>query len=151
MTTSRETIYAACLAALQLAVTDLPFKTFSRRMMLWTQVPIDRQPALFLKQVREEIVLQGDDPNALPAKTAIYVDAVIYCNAGSDITVSSAPLLNAAVDAIEKFFKPGPNHKSPNLGISGVLGARVVGTVEYGEGNLDGQGIAAVPIRIIAL
>ncbi len=146
MNSPRETIYGALFALLQTAVDGLNFKTVSRRVQIWSQIPPEEQPALFMRQVREVAVGQRGTPN----KWELFVDVPIYAYAGSGPNDLTAPTLNAAVDRIEKLI-PSNGPIVQNLGLKGVSEVRILGEIMYGEGAISGQGVAVVPLRIIAV
>jgi hypothetical protein len=146
---ARETLYSSVFSALSAAVADMSFKTLSRREKFWVNVDVNDMPAMFMKQISEDLIPQGKEPTAL-MKYDIDIDIVIYVYSG-DSAVSSAPTLNAAVDRIEQLFKPNVLGHPVNLGIAGVQAAKIKGKISYGEGNLDGQGVALIPIKIITV
>lgn len=147
MNTSRETIYSSLFTLLSNALTSLGFITLSRHPANWTNVAPEDQPAMFMQQISEKaIVLPSPAP---PTKWELLVDVVLYVNVGSDPTALSSTLLNAAVDAIESRIPIGI--KVQNLGLQGVIEVRINGNVEYALGSLAEQGIALVPIRIVAV
>lgn len=148
MNSSREAIYGALFTLLQSALQPLKFVTISRRSRSWQDVPTEEQPAAFLHQgIQKAVVLPSPAP---PTKWELHADFLIYVTAGGDPDASAAPLLNAAVDNIEKLLPIG-GPLVQNLGLPGVVEVRINGEVEYAEGNLTGQGIAIVPIRIVAV
>lgn len=155
MNTPRETLYSTLFAMLASAVDGLAFKTISRRVRIWSEVPPEEQPALFMRQVREKAV--GERPH--PNKWEIDVDVPIYVFAGSGPDDLTAPTLNAAIDRIERLIPTGPPQNRPpgalykpqTLGLPGVLDVRINGEIMYGEGATSGQGVAVIPIRITAV
>lgn len=149
MMSSRETVYSAVFSVLLEAVTALNFKTVSRRVKLWSEVPVDQQPALFQQQVSEEST--SAKAPAPPNKNFLRVDIIIYANAGPDSSESVDPQLNAAIDAIERVFPSDPRQKSLELRLPGIIDCRIHGIIEFGEGNLNGQGIVIIPLRIVAI
>ena len=143
MNTPRESIYSGIFALLSTAVDGLNFQTLSRRVKLWDKVPPSDQPALFMQQLDEEaLTLKTPAP---PTAFVLRVDVLIYVFNPSECD-SAASALNNAVDKITSLFRPGKT-----LGLAGVLEARVDGKIQYGEGLLTGQGVAIVPIRILAV
>lgn len=124
----------------------LSFVTISRRSRIWLNVPAGEQPAMFLRQVREEAMYDG---RGVPIKWNMYVDVPIYVTAGPEPDASADPLLNAAIDKIERLL-PFVGTKVQTLGLPGISEVRIFGNVEYFENNQTGQGIAVVPIRIVA-
>lgn len=144
MTSSRESIYATLFAVINQALEPLSFKTSSRRTRLVSDVPAIDQPAFFQKQIKEEAIsLKAPAP---PNYWLIDLDIIIYAFAGPEADAVSSTVLNDAVDALEVVFPPPPFAQT--LGLAGIIDVRINGVVEYGEGNLTGQGIAIVPIRI---
>lgn len=146
MNSSREIIYGALFAKLQAAVGPLGFNTMSRRSRLWTEVPVEEQPAMFMRQVHEKTIVAGRE---IPTKWELLVDVPIYVFAGPGRDDSAAPLMNAAIDNIEKLFPIGGPVKQDLNGL--VVEARIFGDIMIGEDNLTGQGIAVIPIRVVAV
>ena len=149
MVTARETIYSTIFAALKGAVDGLNFVTVSRKFKLWSDVPPAEQPALFFNQIRENASMGSATAPGPPNMVVLNIDVVIYVFAGQGPEDTPAPLMNSAIDAIEKLFPPPPR-KPETLVIPGVSSIRVFGDIEYREGT-TGQGIAIVPLKVIAV
>lgn len=149
MTSSRESIYGALFLALTKAVSNLGFRTISRQVRLWSEVDPADQPALFMDEKKEEAITDPRGPRGIPIKWELFVDVPVYAFGGQGPDDSAAPVINAALDAIESLFPPG-GPKVQTLGIPGVSEIRIFGAIEIGQGNKSGQGIAVVPIRIVA-
>ena len=150
MNSSRETIYNGVFQALVKVVDGLEFKTCSRKTKIWTEVPANDQPAIFMQQVKETVSPGTGREPAPPNMNVLSVDVVIYANAGGRLADTVTPLLNECVDRIEALFPPPP--KNPQtLSLPGVVHIRIAGDIEYREGDLGGQGIVVIPLRIVAV
>ena len=150
MTTPRETIYSTIFAALVKAVDGLNFVTASRKMKLWTEVPPSEQPAIFMHQIKEGASMGSAKAPGPPNMNILEIDVVVYATAGQGQDDIIAPLLNNVADRIESLFPPPPR-QAQTLVIPGVSSIRVTGDIEYREGNLTGQGIVIIPLRVVAV
>jgi len=119
------------------------FRTASRRLKLWTDVAA--QPALFLRSDSEEIA-----PRAarMPPRVTMRCEAWIYSKAGAAPGAVPATTLNYILDAVMRVLEPEPAREVQTLG-GLVHNCWVEGQVELHTGDLDGQAIAFVPIRIL--
>lgn len=140
---TREPIYAALFAKLQAAAS---FKTASRRLRHWSDVPAGQQPALFMAQRAESVVAQQPVPG-LPKKVTLEVDVYVYVRAAAN--AAPGPLINPLLDAIDAALRGDPITGKQTLG--GLCEhAWIEGTIETDEGTLGEQAVAIVPIRILA-
>lgn len=146
MVSSRETIYGGLFSLTQTALNGLDFKTMSRRSRLWTDVSPEEMPALFMRQVKEVSIKE----RGTPPKRELHVDLILYVYAGPEPDALADPLINAALDRIDKMF-PSLGPVVQNMNIPGVSEVRIVGDIEMGDGQISGQGIAIVPIVIVAV
>jgi hypothetical protein len=152
MTSSREAIMQALCALLARARFAAPINgcdswaLLSRRLKLWSDVASADQPALFITEHAETVSFAADN---LPGKTALNVDLFVYVAAGKDPDAVPARDLNLALDAIQACLAPPPGEARQTLG-GLVAQCRVEGRVVKDPGDLDGQGLALVPIKILA-
>lgn len=151
MSNQRETIMAALTALLAAAQFDEPINgmlswaLLSRRVRLWSDVSPHDQPALFLGEHGENLAYSGD---AFPSKTTLNVDCLIYTCAGRDPEATPARALNLAIEALMAALAPDPKIGRQTLG-GLVQYCRVEGRIVKDPGDLDGQGLALVPIKIL--
>lgn len=139
-----EPIYAALFAKLQTLKTNSIVNTCSRRLLHWSNCPIDAQPAIYMAQGNQTPVWQ--DKN-LPAKWDLEVKIYIYVHAPEDST--PATILNPILDEIRNILNP------PFAGGLQTLGGlcdhvRIDGSIETYEGTLGEQEVAIIPIKILA-
>lgn len=152
MMTSREAILEALCALLAQAQFTTPINGcntwafLSRRLKLWGDVASADQPALFVTEHGETIAYSSE---SLPGKTTVNVDLFVYIAAGKDPDRVPARDLNIALDAIQACLAPGPANGSQTLG-GLVAHCRIEGRIVKDPGDLDGQGLALVPIKILA-
>jgi hypothetical protein len=137
---SREAIIDALFTVL---TKDDAYQTTGRRLILWSQV--NEQPALFLRHVADEFPPR---PTRMPPKTVIECEAWIYCNAGANPDLAPEVALNALLDGVETALKPAPGIEAQTLG-GLVTHCWIEGRVEIHPGDLDGQAIAVVPIKML--
>jgi len=149
---AREAIMEALRAQLAQARFSAPINandtwaTLSRRLKLWSDVAPADQPALFIAEHGETITFASE---TLPGKTTLNVDLFIYISAGQDPQVTPASDLNIALDALSEALAPPPGADRQTLG-GLVHHCRIEGRIVKDPGDLDGQGLALVPIKILA-
>ena len=113
-----------------------------RRLKLWTDVPL--QPACFLVGHTE----QDNYTNEItPSKTTIEGMLYVYLKT-SDPTCIPATDLNNILDGIDAAIAPSPATGKQTLG-GLVSHCRRDGKVMLDPGDLDGQGLALIPIKIL--
>ncbi len=151
MNVAREAVMAALLALLEgvafgQAVNGATgFVSVSRRLKLWSDVAKSQRPALFIAEHREQQAYQNE---ALPAKTTLCVDLFVYIDS-SDRNTIPAIALNMILDAIEAALKPAGSARQTLGGL--VSHCRIDGAVLKAPGDLDGDGLLWVPLKILAL
>jgi hypothetical protein len=152
MISARETIMEALCAQLAQARFSSPINscdgwaTLSRRLKLWSDVASADQPALFVTEHAENVAYASE---SLPGKTALNVDLFVYISAGRDTLSIPARDLNVALDALAACLAPPPGSDRQTLG-GLVTHCRIEGRIVKDPGDLDGQGLALVPIKILA-
>jgi hypothetical protein len=149
---ARETIIEALCAQLAQARFAAPINdndtwaTLSRRLKLWSDVASADQPALFVAEHGENIAFASEN---LPGKTTLNIDLFVYISAGRDRDCIPARDLNIALDALTAALAPPPGFDRQTLG-GLVHHCRIEGRIVKDPGDLDGQGLALVPIKILA-
>jgi hypothetical protein len=149
---ARETIIEALCAQLAQARFSAPLNgrdtwaTLSRRLKLWSDVASADQPALFVAEHSETTAFASE---TLPGKTTLNVDLFIYISAGHDPRSIPARDLNLALDALTAALAAPPGSDRQTLG-GLVYHCRIEGRIVKDPGDLDGQGLALVPIKILA-
>jgi len=148
MITSREPIYVALRALIQgvtfTAITGgattwaIPV---SRRLKVWTDVP--EQPACFLTAHAED---DNYSSELTPGMTTISAELYVYFKT-SDPSAVPATDLNSILDGIDVVLKPSPFTGKQTLG-GLVTHCRRFGKVLIDPGDLDGQGLALIPVQI---
>jgi hypothetical protein len=138
----REDVYGGLWAKLS---TIPGFVTKSRRLKHWNDVPLDKQPALFMAQT-------GEIPNtttAQPGKWQMRVDLYVYASTKKD--KEPGPIINPLLDAICNLVnKQNPITGRTDLNIPGVHTCRIEGNIEVDEGTLGDQAVAIIPVVILA-
>ncbi len=151
MSSPRETIMSALGARLAQARFSRPINGretwafISRRVKLWSEVAIADQPALFLGEHGEGVAYTGDSS---PGRTTLNVDLLIYTSAGRDPDCVPASDLNVAIEALFTALAPDQTTGRQTLG-GLVQNCRIEGRVIKDPGDLDGQGLALAPLRIL--
>ncbi len=139
---NREAIYTALF---NLVVASASFVTASRRLKLWTDVNASQKPAIFIAQ-RGESYHQGSE--ATPQKVTLKADIFIYTNAGKDPNVVPATQINSLVDAVDAALAGSPVTGQQTLG-GLVSHCWIEGDIVIDPGDMDGDGVAMIPIRIL--
>ena len=142
---SREAAFSALFAAVSAAY---PWGLASRRMKLWGEVPAAMRPALFQLESGPE-VYQWPSP-AAPKRT--FEAKLFLYFASNDLTTPGSIAINAALDAIDATLAPA--NADAALGRQTLGGAvhdcKIMGVPVRDPGDLDGDGLAVVSVRLIA-
>ncbi len=137
------------LGALQALVAGAyPWKSPpARRLKLWSDVPPIDRPACFLFEGGSETYEHGVGSNP---KRSLEVKLFVYLDAHDPRTVG-ASLINAVLDTLDAAFEAG--------GADLTLGRLTLGGSAYSctisgrplkdPGDLDGDGLLVVPVRIV--
>jgi hypothetical protein len=150
MMNSREAILEALCALVAKAQFATPINgcdtwaLLSRRLKLWSDVAGADQPALFVTD-HGETVAYG--PGSVPGKTVLNVDLFVYIAAGKDPDCVPARDLNVALDALEGCLAASPTGRQTLGGLASYC--RIEGRIVKDPGDLDGQGLALVPVKIL--
>ena len=139
---NREAIFAALF---KLVSATSSFKTASRRLKLWSDVNASDKPAIYLAQRPQKYVQGGGN---LPQKVTLEAQIIIYTNAGKDPNVVPATQMNALVDAIDSAIGWNPVRGQQTLG-GLVTSCWIEGDVFIDPGDLDGDGVAIIPVKIL--
>ena len=143
MLSGRETIYSALFTL----VSSVPgLVTTSRRLVHWSDVSPEMQPALFQAQINQAAQPR---PEGLPTRWTLKADIWLYVNTGQDPGAIPAILLNNFMDAIEAALAPSLVTGKQTLG-GLVSHCWIAGEVLTDEGTLGPQAVAAIPIEILA-
>jgi hypothetical protein len=121
------------------------FATASRRMQLWSGVASADKPALFLCERGDTYARSSE---AVPEAVTMSVDIYIYTDAGKDQSAVPATALNNLIDAVDAALAPGCLTGLQTLG--GLAShCWIEGKVMKDAGDLDGDGVAVIPVRIL--
>lgn len=141
---SREAAFSALFAAVS---TAYPWGVASRRMKLWNEVPGALRPALFQLESGPE-TYQWASP-ATPKRT-IEAKLFLYFDARDPFT-PGASAINAALDALDAALAPAGADLA--LGRQTLGGAvhdcKITGAPVRDPGDLDGDGLAVVGVRLV--
>jgi hypothetical protein len=140
LTSERETIMNVLFGLLQ-NVDGI--NTCSRKLKLWADVPAQDRPALFLTEHKENIVRTVE---GMPAKRRIFANIFLYIDSKScDVPMTE---LNNLIDAISTALRPtNPMQEQTLNGL--VAHCWIEGDIVKDPGDLDGDGLAIIPISII--
>ena len=123
------------------------FQTASRRLA----APPEEadMPAMYLLDIAEE---HPQRDSGRPYLAVISCELLIFSTAGEDPSTVPASALNNLIDAMEKALYPTGSQPGggfqQNLGLSGVLYARIEGEVQKDPGHDGRLAGASIPLRI---
>lgn len=144
-TFDREAIYTALFAlwADAYAWKQAP----SRRLKLWGDVNLEDRPALYQFEGTDEEYNWTNSANPI---VALHAQLFIYTSC-KDTAVIGSTEMNAILDAIHNRLLPsGPDLTKGKQTLGGLVGSvRIQGSVTRVPGDIDGDGMAIVPIRIL--
>lgn len=143
MTPSRETIMEALLERLkQIAGNGKPVNGVYRRVRSWADSA--PKPCVYIGEHSDEYSRQSEN---LP-KASMSILLFVYTQTG-DMAAIPSKQQNEILDAIDDALKPdNPSENKCTLG-GLVSHCYIDGTVVKVPGDLDGEGIAVVPINIL--
>lgn len=149
---NREAIFAALFALVWAAYPWKNNQSLARRLLLWGDVPTEQRPALFQFEGTEETYSYsaggGSQPKrVLEARLFIYTDCKVPSIIGSTI-------LNTTITAVETALAPT---FADSLGLGGqqqtlgglVHSCRIEGKVFRDPGDIDGDGMARIPVMMV--
>jgi hypothetical protein len=150
MIANREAVMTALVARLN-AVTFTALSTgettwaqpVSRRLKLWSDTTL-LQPALFVAVHAENDVYTSE---LTPSRTTITANLFVYIKT-NDANSTPAIDLNRVLDGIDAAI--APTASAGKLTLGGLIShCRRDGQVMLDPGDLDGQGLAIIPIKIL--
>jgi hypothetical protein len=120
------------------------FLTTGRRAKFWSQV--DAQPALFLRRVG---ATDDYDHDSFFSRTTLECEAWIYANAGKNPDATPDTALANLEQLVRQSLAGDGDYGDPKFTIGGlVYWCRIEGRTESSPGDLNGQAICKMPIRI---
>ena len=129
--------------ALEALIKQQPaFKTVDRKLRMWDQLSPQDQPACFLVVHDDEYMPRG---RGTPRR--LMMNVVAWVMARTD-DATGGEVLSDLIDALEDALAPDPGSVVCTLG--GLVNrAFMEGKCPQDPGDLDGQALALVPIKII--
>ncbi len=114
-------------------------------MKLWADVPVEQRPAMYMCQ-KPDAYKRTD---RVPAIVTLSVDLFIYTYTppGDDYVPSTA--MNNILDAVDALLKPNAWEQEQTLG-GLVTHCWIEGEIVISPRDLDNDGLAVVPIKILA-
>lgn len=116
------------------------FLTASRRIQLWSQV--SAQPAMYLRRIGSDDAWSGAGLQI----TTLDCEVWIYSKAGQDPDAIPDEALSNLDQLVRQAFTPDDDGRFTLGGL--VYWARIEGRSDYSPGDLGGQGISRIPVRI---
>jgi hypothetical protein len=141
---TREAVMTA-LFNLVIGVHD--FARTGRRLVLWDDVPATERPALYMLEHNEAY----SHPSETLQKRELHATLFVYTDA-KDATIVGATQINTILDELDAALTP--SGRDAFVGNRQTLGGLVShcyidGEVVKDPGDLDGDGLLIVPIRIL--
>lgn len=124
---------------------DTPARGFeykSRRLQLWTDC--SAQPALYMIEHDDEVA-RG---TRLPYREIWKAELVVYQDTAKDPAVVGSAENNLILDAIRAVLAPSDPEGEVTLG-GLVHSVKIDGVVFRDGGDLDGQGVMVIPVRVM--
>lgn len=119
--------------------------TPKRRLVMWNEVPAEQKPAFFQFEGGDDVYKQTVGP--LPART-IEAKLFIYLDS-SDHSVATSPTLSVIKDAVDgALFPIGRDTQLGKQTLGGTCDWCRIGNVFSDPGDIDGQGLIVIPIKI---
>jgi hypothetical protein len=147
MTTTRE---QAAQALFNLLASSYAYPVASRRFMSWDGVASSQKPALFLLEYSETHT-RTHQPT--PARRVLMTQALIFIANGLDPEAVPITNLNNLIDLIDPVsggvLKPDDIWQNRQTLGGIVYDCYIEGTITKVPGDIDGQGMATIPIKII--
>jgi hypothetical protein len=125
------------------------FVTVSRRVKLFSDVPAEQQPACF----QAEHITTEEQRTGMPYKSSVEFNWIIYQNVARDPNALGAVENNLILRGIRRALAPKPNDpgypdKRNTLG-GLVHHCFISGRIFKDPGDIDGQGMLVVPIKVL--
>jgi hypothetical protein len=139
---NREAILSALFTLVSGSAT---FNTASRRLQLWTSVASSDKPAIFMTERGDNYMRASE---AVPEAVTMDVDIYVYTDAGKDQSIVPASILNPLIDAVDAALAPNPLTGTQTLG-GLVSHCWIEGKIMKDPGDLDGDGVAVIPVKIL--
>lgn len=140
---TRETVMTALF---DLISTSYAFTTVSRKLKLWTDVPMEQRPYMAMAERLEENTGNDRGLAGVPVVRTWHVDFYVYTDAHSAEVPAS--LLNPILDAVELAMRPSAVTGRQTLG-GLVAHAWIVGQTFKDPGDIDGDGMLVIPVSIL--
>lgn len=130
-----------------LIIRSFTFVTKSRRLVNYSSVPAEAQPAAFLASGDLEPRLGAGTPG-MPYKWKLYRKIWLYANAGNDDQIVPSSIMNPILNAVFAAFKPTPPGDRQTLnGL--VYNVSFSGRIMTDEGLLGPQAVAVIPVEVL--
>lgn len=146
-------IEAICVAVEALAKTAVwssnpsGFKVVSRRVVLFSDAAL--QPALYQAEHEE----QTDQVSNMPYKTTVDINWIVYQNVAQDLTAVGATENNLILAALKKVLEPqtwDPGYPDERNTLNGLCyHCYISGNIFKDPGDIDGQGMMVIPIKVL--
>ena len=126
----------------------------SRRVKSWDQMAAESMPFLAVQQASQEV----EQRRGLPPKVRLLFTAYLYTNEPDENTPPSVQI-NRLIRAIEQSLELQPGESAgpdPANSFNTTLGglcshAWIAGTIQTDEGALGDNGVALIPIEVLAV
>lgn len=121
------------------------WKTTSRKVKMWTEVPQESRPALYVTMLSDNSAPQSE---AVPGMTTLDVTVFMYLWVYPDTDVPSTDI-NDVLDAFDVALAPSPLNGSKQTLGGLVSHCWKEGVTQIVPGDLDGDAIAVIPLKVL--
>lgn len=125
------------------------FKTTSRRVKIFADVPSSEQPACF----QAEWATDEDQVTRLPYRTILSVNWIIFQSAGKDKKALGARENNLILSGVRAALAPlpsDPGYPDQRNTLGGLVHhCYISGRIFKDPGDIDDQGMMVVPIKLL--
>ena len=125
------------------------FVTVSRRVKLFSDVPSDQQPACFQAEWASEEVQASN----MPYKTTLMANWIVFQAVAKDASALGAVENNHILKGIRRVLEPAPTDKGfqdRRNTLNGLVHhCFISGRIFKDPGDIDGQGMLVIPIKLL--
>jgi hypothetical protein len=124
------------------------FVTASRRLRPWTDVASSEKAAIFQYE-RDDIYTNGKNYLQIVEMSVDLYIYYTYIDAGKDQSIAAITVLNPLLDAVDA--APPPSKMTGRQTLGGLVShCYIDGETMKDPGDIDGYGIAVIPVKILA-
>lgn len=128
---------------------EVGFVTTSRRVKLWNDVPFELKPVCYQAEWGDSV----GQISGMPYKTILEANWIIYQDSAQDPNTPGAILNNLIIEGVYEALAPKPAdpgfHDERNTLGGLVYHCFIQGRLFKAPGDIDGQGMMVIPIKLL--